>query len=233
MKTALLPLSLLLGAGCLGGEGTLSVESRLDEASRAFANVQTASLELEGDHRSIVIDRVRIAVSELELEGRQDRDDQEFEVADVVVEVALDGQDTVIVAREVPANRYHEIGLELMLASGDEGAAFADFADGAASSIRVEGSVDGTPFVFGSRVAVELERDLDQAAVVRHGGTAQVSVPFDVAEWFTDVDGSILNPADPDAAAAIDARILASLDDLGDIETEDDGDDDGDGEDDD
>ncbi|MBW2526243.1 MAG: hypothetical protein JRI23_18830 [Deltaproteobacteria bacterium] len=217
LSAGLLAGGLLVGCG---GEGTLRIDSELaDSAALAGADQLGGSIVQPAAAGTLTLDRVRVAVSELELEGEEEEGDEEFETGARVVEIALDSTATEIVAESVPAGRYVELGLELMLADGSRGAAYADFDGG---SIVVDGTFDGAPFTYRSSTAPELEFALGEPAEVPDGGEARIAVMFDVAAWFLGPDGLALDPSDPANRPAIEANILDSMAAVADIELEDD-----------
>ena len=187
---ALAALSLLLGCT---ESGTLRVDGQLARNSSALVSSDGDRLELgEG---SLVIERARIAVSEIEFEGGRD-EEREAELGGAVIDLALNGHLTTVAADEVEAGSYHTVGLELR--SGGP-------------SIMVEGARDGVRFAFESRMSPELEFPLDPEVVVPPNGEASVGVMFDVAAWFTSSDGTLLSPADGTQQATIENRIRSSM----------------------
>jgi hypothetical protein len=193
-----------LVAAC-GPQGTVRVDTTLAE-SEALARAErgAATIGIPTATGKLVIENVRIAVSEVELEGAEEGG-AEFEVGERVVAVALDGSATEIVVDSVSTGAYEELGLELMVGG------IEDFGGAQPASIIVNGSHDGAAFSYRSGVAPELEFNLDKPAEVREGGTARIAVTFDVAAWFLGADGSALNPTDPANRKAIEDAILRSM----------------------
>lgn len=213
-----LTISMLLAvglAGC-GGSGTVHVDTTLAQ-SAALTNASQAgsTLTLPGD--TLVIERVRIAVSEVELEGK-DEGDAEFEMGARIVGVALDGSPTEVAVESVPEGSYETLGLELTRNSGDFGTP--------AASILVEGSWEGSAFEYRSDVAPELEFHLDAPAVVKDGGDARISITFDVAAWFLDASGAALDPTDAANRDTIESSIRSSMAAHAEVEDGEDDDDD-------
>lgn len=205
--------------GC-GGEGNVRIDSTLAESTALDAARQVgATLELDNAAGTLAIERARIAVSEVELEGEEEDGDAEFEMGKRVVEVSLDGVATEVVAQAVPAGTYAELGMELMIATGAHGAEFADFGAG---SIVVDGTYAGSPFRYTSTVAPELEFNLPAPVDVAAGGEARVAVTFDVAAWFLGAAGVALDPTDPQNRSVIENNILNSMAAVADLEFEDD-----------
>lgn len=208
-KISLLSLFGVCALGC-GPTGTVRIDTSLAEsaalqgASQVGATLRIPTQTPVVSGGGLVIESVRIAVSEVELEGEEEGD-EEFEMGERVVSVALDGAPTEIVADRVSAGTYQELGLELMVGGFDE------FAGAEPASILVQGSFDGAAFTYRSTVAPELEFNLASPAEVREGGEARIAVTFDVAAWFLAGDGSALDPRDSANRDWIEGSILASM----------------------
>ena len=174
---------LLAFTGCTES-GTLRLDSQVAQSQSALTTMPSgSSLELAGG--TLVLQRARIAVSEIELEGGSD-DEREADLGSAVMDLELNGTPTVVAADSVEAGSYHTIGLELTT---------RDFG-GAPASIIIEGTSMGTAFTYRSTWRPELEFRLDPQVVVPANGEATVGVSFDVGAWFTAADGSAINPAD-------------------------------------
>jgi len=217
-------LLVLAVAGLLGAcadTGTLRVDGVLTNSEAlSQATQDSGSLTLD----ALVIERVRVAVSEIEFEGGAE-DEREAELGAAVVDLALDGSQTEVAASSVQAGSYHTVGLELKV-GGAAGAAFDDFGGETPASILVDGTFDGAAFTYRSTVAPEVEFPIDPPVQVTSGGEAAVGVTFDVAAWFVAADGTVLDPTDPNNAGIIEANILDSMAAFAEVEHEDDGDDD-------
>jgi hypothetical protein len=60
-------------------------------------------------------------------------------------------------------------------------------------SVRVEGTYKGTPFVFTSAVRAELEMEFSPPLVI-DATTMNATVTLDVAKWFLDGSGAVIDP---------------------------------------
>jgi hypothetical protein len=149
----------------------------------------------------LVIDRARVAVSEIELEGGSEDDELEAEMGGAVIDLELGGKPTTVTVGEVETGTYHTLGLELTVV--DLG--------GKPASILVEGTYDGAAFAFRSGWAPEAEFPLKPNVVVPAKGTATAGVTLDVASWFSEPDGSVINPSDPASQSRIEGRVIASI----------------------
>jgi hypothetical protein len=192
-----------------GETGKLQVDGELAKTSAALGSEDGSQLEL-GDGK-LVITSASVRVSEIELEGGTEDDELEAELGSGVIRLALDGGPTTVVSDQVDAGSYHTLGLELR---------------GGQGGILVEGTYDDAPFTFDSGLRPELEFPLDPKVVVPPDGQTSVAVTFDVAAWFGDPGGDVLDPSESANQGAIEQRILASMAAHAAIEAEDGEDDD-------
>lgn len=202
-KLVVVCITLPLLAACTES-GTLKVESRLGQRSMALAAPASASLELGGG--KLVVSSARIKVSEIEFEGGDEDDEREAELGGATIDLALDGTPTAVAGNSVEAGSYHTVGLELRAGS---------------DTIVVEGAFDGRAFTFSSGLNPELEFPLNPEVDVPADGEARVGVTFDVADWFTASDGSVLDPSDGANRGAIETNIMASMAAHAEVETSD------------
>jgi hypothetical protein len=165
-------------------------------------------LTIETDEATLVVDRARMMLGEIEIEGRTEA--SEFEAGPEVLELGLDGEATSVAISEVPAGKYQELGFEMLHGAHDDVADSDDFGGESPASIIVDGALDGDSFSFRSEYAAELEFDLGNLRV-RDGETATVTVTFDVAAWFFDPDGNIVDPSAPGSQNVIDGNIRDSV----------------------
>jgi hypothetical protein len=193
MKSCTTVGALLLLAGC-GETGKLRVDSQIAETSLAATSADGTTLVV-GDG-TLVIDSAALSVSEIEFEGGSEEDELEAELGSAHVPLALDGGPTTVAADDVDVGTYHTLGLELR--SGG-------------NSIAVTGTYAGAPFRFISGLSPELEFPLSPPVEVTADGEASVAVIFDLAAWFTDANGAVIDPNDSANHATIESRILSSM----------------------
>ncbi len=98
---------------------------------------------------------------------------------------------------ELAAGTYDRIRLQIHAPQGSADVAFVAENPGFENvSIRVEGTFNGTPFVFTTSLTEEQEITLDEPLTVEEGGTATLTLLLDVERWFLDVGGaSLIDPA--------------------------------------
>ncbi len=155
---------------------------------------------------TVIVTRVGIVMREIELkrtgaDNCAEGDDacEKFEVGPVLVELPLDGSVEVLFAVNIPDGSFSEIEFEIHKIDGDDPAdqLFAqqnpDFVD---QSIRVEGTFNGTSFLFETDLDVEIELDLNPPLVVDSmTGPSAISVIVDIDGWFRDGNGVLVDPA--------------------------------------
>ncbi len=129
-----------------------------------------------------------------------DDDDDEcptFRVGPYLVDVPVSGADGARVAVEVPAGTYSSIRLWLHKVTSSDSADVAfrqanpDFRD---ISLRLEGTFNGTPFIFVNDVNAKLTVPLAEPLVVGTGGD-DVTVTIDLSTWFLRSSGGLYSPA--------------------------------------
>lgn len=196
-----------LSTACGGPEGTIVVGTKLAESAALEGATQVGStLELPTESGgALVIERVRIAVGEVELDGEEDDDDDDDQdLPGRIVEVALDGRSTDVEAKSVQEGTYDELELELLAG------AFPEFEGDPPASILVDGTFEGAAFTYRSKVMPELDFTIAPAIEVREGADARVAVTFDVAAWFVG-DSGALDPRAPENEELIEQAILRSM----------------------
>jgi hypothetical protein len=100
------------------------------------------------------------------------------------------------VTANVPAGTYSRVDFRIHKATDDAAdaafrAANPDF-DGA--SIRVEGTYNGSPFVFTSDMTEKQELTLASPLVVEEGASPNMTIQVDMSSWFKS-GSTVINPA--------------------------------------
>lgn len=154
---------------------------------------------------TLILTRVQLVMREIELK-RSDVTDcaspdddgcEEIELGPSLVDLPLTPGPEQAFAVELPVGTYDRIDFEVHKVGTDSAdLAFLlqhpGFED---VSIRVEGTFNGTPFVFLSDVDEEQEFTLVPALVVSETASRNVTIFVDVDGWFRRGDGSLLDPA--------------------------------------
>jgi hypothetical protein len=158
----------------------------------------------------LVITRAQIVLREIELKRENDDvcesgvegdDDacEEFETGPMLVDLPLGGLAETAITIEADTGTYDEIDFELHKPEDGGDAADAAFLaqnpDFDRISIRVEGTWNGTPFVFTSDVNVEQENELVPPLVITETTGTNVTLRVDLSTWFRNGSGVLVDPA--------------------------------------
>ncbi len=203
-ESSSLSLSVALGSGTAAA----------DPVGRIFS---AADVTLNDGTSELVLQRVAIVLREVELD-RMDGDDcvdgdgeddcEEFEVGPRLLELPMDGSVEAVMAIQVPPGTYDELEFDIHKPDSTEDSAFVEanpaFAD---ISIRVEGTFDGTPFVYTTDVNGEQEIELVPPLVVDDDQSLNVTLLLDVGAWFRDGAGSLLDPASANSGGPNESQV--------------------------
>jgi hypothetical protein len=126
----------------------------------------------------------------------------------VLVDMPLDA--TLKPAINVPlsAGTYSKLEAKLEPARAEATAFNAANPTFAGKSVRVEGTFNGTPFVFTSSVRAEIEMGFDPPLVI-DATTTNATISIDVAKWFLDANNAVIDPN----AATVGSDALARIED--------------------
>ncbi|MBL0171098.1 MAG: hypothetical protein IPP90_10255 [Gemmatimonadaceae bacterium] len=139
-------------------------------------------------------------VRSVDARSQHDRDDADcpsVRVGPFLVDVPMNGTDGARVAVPVPEGTYSSVRLTLhkVTSSDSADAAFRQaFPDFRGISVRLEGTYNGTPFVFVGDVDAKIEVPLTAPVVIKTGGD-DVTVSVDLGTWFVRPSGGLLSPA--------------------------------------
>lgn len=146
----------------------------------------------------------------------RDEDDDDcaaIRVGPYLVDVPVNGADGARVAVAVPAGAYSSIRLWLYKVTGSDSAdvafrqanpAFRDI------SLRVEGTFNGTPFVFVNDVNAKLTVPLTTPLVIGTGG-GDVTVTIDLSTWFLRASGGLYSPAEANTSGQVRAQVQNNI----------------------
>jgi hypothetical protein len=220
----------LLVAACSGagsgpaGDGQVSLGLATRSAAAANAAVVAGpETYTDGAGNTLVIDRVQLVFRELELENEThqgacetdtssaDGDCAEIELGPFLVDLPIGvGGAARTVTASVPAGTYDEVKFKIRAPDDDtsaDNAFVAEHPDFAHTSIKVEGSFNGTPFTFVSDLRAELKLELSPPLVVDASGTTDLTLFADLGAWFRDAGGSLIDPASGASATLVGDNI--------------------------
>jgi hypothetical protein len=166
---------------------------------------------------SLIITRVAITLSRLHLatvdsagcaaddhpEGNDDRC-RELKTGPMLVELPVDNSVISVLSLQLPAGTFRalEAKIRTVQASDSGGVAFlAANPQFANASVRVEGTFDGTPFVYSGSPNASLELAFNPPITVGSAATT-VTVHVSIDRWFTNGSGTLVDPATANVGGA-------------------------------
>ncbi|HEX9582130.1 MAG TPA: hypothetical protein VF970_13595 [Gemmatimonadales bacterium] len=210
---------LAFALGCSDGAGPLNSNVQVSFATRdpaaplagprsaAGATRATASDTLTDGTNTLIITRAEVVLREIEFKKLEvancDAEPEpagceDVELGPVLVDLPLGTGAVQKFEVDLPAGTYTEIEFDIHKVTSDAvdaafRAAHPDFPVG--QSIRVQGTFNGTAFVYQTELNVEQELDLATPLVVTDTTTTNVTIRVGLAGWFRALNGSLLDPA--------------------------------------
>lgn len=234
LSTSLLATVALTSAACsdstapaAGRNVSLSFSTQAAGAPRSARSplMSRAEVTVASAADTLIITRVQLVLGEIELKSsltttcaseRADDSCEELSLGPVLVDLPLTpGATASSIAVAIPAGSYREMEFELDAVSSGEPRAAEFLAANpgfGGLSVRVQGTYRGQPFVYTSRVDAEMELEFATPMVVSSTGGANVTVQVDVARWFRNGSGALLDPTSSANAGTIDENIKLSFD---------------------
>ena len=169
-----------------------------------------------GTH-AIIITRAAVVLSRLELasvdsagcaaDDHPEPDDDRchhLQTGPLLVELPTDNSVISMLSLQLPVGIYRalEAKIRAVRSQDDGGSAFlAAHSEFAHASVRVEGTFDGTPFVYIGDANSSLELRFDPSLTVVDAPTT-LTVHVSIDRWFADRDGNLIDPATANAGGA-------------------------------
>jgi hypothetical protein len=199
--------ALILGTACTDSSSPNMAPMSISFSSQAAAAPSPAlgDVIVTSGTNTLVITKAQIVVRRIKLtestatlcsDDDANTDDCEETVSGpILVDLPLTTTTVQSVAASIPAGTYSEIEFKIHKPGGDTGdaafgAANPNFAN---SSIRVEGTFNGTAFVFTSTLS-ETQRLTFDPPIVLDETNKNVTIQFDVSSWFKN-GTTVVNPA--------------------------------------
>ncbi len=231
MTRALSLFVLALVAGC-SGNSNFSVSARGGALGPPGGGSAATDV-------GISIDRVRMVVRKIELEGRiisdagmkvdrghdhdrghdRDHDEVEVVVGPFLIDLsgsALDGGIRKVFDAEVAPGVFDELEFQIRPVRPNEVPPDGGLAALAAlrASVVADGKVGGADggFSFVSGLEAEQEREGRFVVSAAPNATMNITLNVDTSRWFVAKDGTLLDPRDPANRPAIEQNIRASID---------------------
>lgn len=186
---------------------------------------ESYNITVTGGGSTLIITRAQLVLRELELKlstgsvcGEDTVEDscESIELGPMLVELPVTDAVMTPITATVPSGTYHEIEFDIRRPGTDP----ADVAFVAANpnfnnvSIRLEGTFNGTPFVFTSELDQEVQIDFDPPVVITEANN-NVTIAVDVRSWFANPNGTLISPATANPgqpnASIVSERIKVSL----------------------
>jgi hypothetical protein len=227
------PAALLL-IGCTGTAPKASQPISLSITTRSAstpalpaASTVSASLQIGTGANSLTISQAQVVLARIELSpsgscattGEED-DCDELRAGPALVDLPVDGTTKLVLDGAVPPGSYTALHakLDAVTADDDETGASAFLVahpDLKGISVKVTGVFTDAKsqthnFTFTSEADAEIEAAF-QPAITVAAGTSNITVSVDVASWFKDETGAVIDPTDPANALAIDRNVRRSF----------------------
>ncbi len=222
---------LMLGLVACESTGTgrqgVSLSFSTKAPAAAMVGSQSASFDItqSSGANTLVITKAQVVLRELELKqsvtttctaGTAEDSCEELQLGPTLIDLPVTDGILSPISAQIPAGTYREIEFDVRRPGTDAAdqafvAANPNFAN---ASIRIEGTFNGTPFVFTSQIDQEVQIDFNPPVVVADG-TNNVTIAVDLRAWFKNPDGSLINPATANPgqpnAGVVSERIKLSL----------------------
>jgi hypothetical protein len=178
----------------------------------------TGALVVRDASHTLAITRAEVVLSELELatttaapcvsddddrgddHGGRHHDDScaRLELGPILVDLPVDSSVVTVLSLAIPAGSYAALEAKLRPASDDDDSGAIAFRGAhpelERASVRVEGTFDGTPFVYLGAPRGHVEMKFDPPLDVS-GGAANITVHVALDRWFMGANGALIDPA--------------------------------------
>jgi hypothetical protein len=180
-----------------------------------------------GANGDLVLSKIQVVVDKIELnenentscvgEIEQSGDDDHAEAGEECEEIARDPvlidipvDDAAHTLLSVPLTPGTFNKLEAKLEPSRNSAFDAANPNLVGKSVRVEGTFKGTPFVFTSAVRLSLEMEFNPPLVI-DATTTNATVSINVAKWFLDRNGNVIDPTTATSGSESLSQIEANI----------------------
>lgn len=214
--------ALALTAVACGSDGDVNLAVTVPQTSPLIGTATTSeTLQLEAGTNTLVVNSAQVVVQEIEFErdeasgscalSANDDACESFEVGPRLLNLPLSGAVALEVTQEIPEGEYDEIEIDIhrLTDSGEDQAIAAQVPELAGASILVTGTFDGAAFTFTTDIDQELELEFDPPLNV--DGTSGVTLSFDLAAWFTDSSGNLVDPRTALAGGANESLVEGNI----------------------
>jgi hypothetical protein len=229
----------LIGAGALLGLGivgcdstdtgrqavTISFSTKAPALAALADNAIAYDITVTNGGNTLVITKAQLVLRELELKlsesstcstGTVEDSCEEIELGPMLIDLPVTDAVMSPISATVPAGTYREIEFDIRRPGTDPAdIAFVDaHPEFANVSIRLEGTYNGTPFVFTSELDQEVQIDFNPDVVITEANN-NVTIAVDIRAWFTGAGGALIDPATANPGepneSIVSEKIKASL----------------------
>lgn len=151
---------------------------------------------------TIEVTSVRVVLRQIRLKSAEVGDCnvapgcEDFRSDPTLVDLPVDGSTRQDVSIDLPAGSYDEVKFDIHEVTASDGPFLTANPTMQNRSIVVEGTYNGTPFLFETNMSQEQVFMLVPSLVVSDGGAAtNVTIRFDVSTWFVDQQGDLFDPS--------------------------------------
>jgi hypothetical protein len=173
---------------------------------------------------TLVISQVGMVVEELEIERVEgtvtcdddvvdDDDCEELELEAFLLDLPLSPGATQVITVPVDTGTYDEFEFTVHKpeSDGDDDVFLAAHPDFEGVSIRVQGTWNGTPFVYETDLDAEQEIDLVPPLVVTEAGATDFTLFIDLSTWFRAGDSSLIDPSSANVGQANEGVVKENI----------------------
>ena len=221
------PLALIGMAACDDATGTNSRPVALSFSSQTTAaqdNGAANDISIGIGNNTVVITKAQLVIRRLQLEpidnaACADADDDtpdagecaEIKTGPILVDLPLDATARTEVTASVPEGSYHEVKFHIHKPTSTPAdqafvSANPNFAN---TSIRVEGTFNGQPFVYASALTSNVELAFNPPIMI-DADNKNVTVQVDLSTWFV-VNGQVIDPTTANNGGANEAAVSNNI----------------------
>lgn len=122
-------------------------------------------------------------------------DCEEVKLGPMLVDLPLSATASTVITATVPEGTYREVEFQIHRPTNNntDAAFVAANPNFANTSIRLEGTYNGTPFVFTSAISQSMELTFEPPVII-DADNQNVTIDVDLSSWFV-VNGTVINPA--------------------------------------
>lgn len=210
-----LSFSTTAGAPAAAGDVAPGIgAARLAPSARADLTIASAADTLVITRAQIVLSHVELVTSQ---NGSCDDDSsagcEAVERGTLLVDLPTTAGATAAVTSGIPGGSYSALEARLAVPSAGDASASALVAahpEFASSSVRVEGTFRGAPFVYLAPVSARLELTFSPPLVV-DATTANLTIGVSLDGWFRTASGSLIDPATANPGGANAATVATNV----------------------